>query len=72
MVDGGWWAVLASGLVVFNLGQALARFTSGVALAVFGLAAAMFALAGWHVHWNARRKAGEQGTVRDLGRFRLL
>ncbi|MBU8857398.1 MULTISPECIES: hypothetical protein [unclassified Micromonospora] len=55
MVDGGWWAVLAAGLVVFNLGQALARFTSGVALAVFGLAAALFALTGWQVHRNARR-----------------
>ncbi|MEW2443615.1 hypothetical protein [Micromonospora marina] len=57
MVDGGWWPVLAAGLVVFMLGQALARSTSGVALGVFGLAAAMFALAGWHVHRDARRAA---------------
>ncbi|MFC0098243.1 hypothetical protein ACFFKH_11965 [Micromonospora marina] len=55
MVDGGWWAVLAAGLVVFNLGQVLAWFTSGVALAIFGLAAALFALTGWRVHRDARR-----------------
>ncbi|GAB3075111.1 hypothetical protein [Micromonospora schwarzwaldensis] len=57
MVDGGWWATLAAGLVMVNLGQALARFASPVALAVFGLVAALFALAGWQVHRDARRAA---------------
>ncbi|PTA43298.1 hypothetical protein [Micromonospora sp. RP3T] len=57
MVDGGWWATLAVGLVVVNLGQALARFASPVALVVFGLVAALFALAGWQVHRDARRAA---------------
>ncbi|MGC4890220.1 hypothetical protein [Micromonospora sp. DT227] len=57
MVDGGWWAILAAGLVVVNLGQALAQITSPVTLGIFGLVAVLFALAGWQVHRDARRAA---------------
>lgn len=57
MVDGGWWAVLAAGLVTMSLGQALTRVTSPGFVALFGLVAVMFAVAGWQVHHGARRAA---------------
>ncbi|WP_431937324.1 hypothetical protein [Micromonospora sp. RP3T] len=55
MVDGGWWVVVAAGLVLVNLGQALTRVTSPAFVALFGLVAALFALAGWQTHHGARR-----------------
>ncbi|MEV0001247.1 hypothetical protein AB0H28_03025 [Micromonospora sp. NPDC050980] len=57
MVESGWWVVLAAGLVTVNLGQMLIRVTSPAFVALFGLVAVMFALAGWQVHLNARRAA---------------
>ncbi|WP_140158128.1 hypothetical protein [Micromonospora sp. NBS 11-29] len=57
MVAGGWWAVLAAGLVLVNLGQALIRVTSIGFVVLFGLVAALFALAAWQVHRDARRAA---------------
>ncbi|MGC4894983.1 hypothetical protein [Micromonospora sp. DT31] len=57
MAEGGWWASVAVGLVVLNVGQALVRVTTPLFLAVFGGGAVLFALVGWQVHRDAHRGA---------------